>query len=145
MENQKLSFGMPRHNPVTGFQQLGIAGKIVIVERPVRMVIKFFVAFVEAVSRCEKCNGVRDVNSDWHLELPASVPHSIESTIVNFHQPTGGNVLSQIESKSFQNFQPSCTVAMGLRYCLGLNSRVSRFSKSRVRRFGERIKAPGKS
>ena len=58
------------------------------------MVAQFFVALVEAIRRRKKRDRIGDVNRDRHLELPAGIPHGIESRIVNFHQRTGRNVLS---------------------------------------------------
>ena len=44
VQDDKLSLGMFGKNTVSGFQQFGIAGKVATVERPVRMVVQFFIS-----------------------------------------------------------------------------------------------------
>ena len=98
--------GCRANNAVARFEQLGVAGKIVIVKRPVGMIIQFFIALVEAVSRGEERNRIGDMNGDRHAELPARVPHRIEARVVDLSPSLpDGDVLAQEKSQRLQNLQ----------------------------------------
>ena len=88
MQRDELRFRMACHHAIARFDQLGVAGKIAAVKRPVGMIVQLLVTFVEAVGRSEERDRVGDVNCDRHVELPARIPHGIEARIVDLHQRT---------------------------------------------------------
>src|SRR5207237_790277 len=124
VQHHKLSLGMPRYDAVAGFEQFCVARKITPVKRPIRVVVEFFVAFIETVGRREECNRIGNVNRDRNIELTASVQHGVESGIVDLHQSARGDVLSKIKAQSFENLQTAGAAAMGLLDRLSLKLRI---------------------
>lgn len=58
MKGDELRLRMPCKESVACCQQLRVRREILAIERPVRMIVQFFVALVEPVNRPEKCHGV---------------------------------------------------------------------------------------
>ena len=89
------------------------------------MVRQLLVALVEPVGGSEEGNRVGDVNRDRHVQLPASIPHRVESRIVDLNQFSGGRALAQVEPESFENLEPARPAAVRLLDCLGLYAGIA--------------------
>ena len=85
---------MPGYDTVARGQQLSVAGKIMIVKRPIGVIIQFFVALVEAVSRREERDRIGNVDSHGKVQLPADIPHGIKSGIIDLDQGPGSDVFA---------------------------------------------------
>src|SRR6266581_5101665 len=86
MEHDELRLRVSRDYSIASGEQFLIAGKISSMKRPVRMVIQFLIALVEAVRRSKECNRIRDMNRYREVELATGVPHGIKSGVVNLHE-----------------------------------------------------------
>src|SRR3954447_14120375 len=143
VESNELCFRMSSEYAVSRVQQLGIAGEIVTIEGPVRMIVKFFVALVVAIRRSKESNGIRNVNGDWHVQLPTRIPHRIKARVIYFDQLARGDVLAQIEAERLQNFQTLGSRAMRSFNGFSLKTRIVWFQEPGVRRLGKAVKAIG--
>src|ERR1700679_893703 len=143
MQDHKLRFWMSSDDPVTRIEQLGDAGKVAAIEGPVGMMAEFLIAFVEAVRGREERNRIRNVNGDRYPELPAGLPHGIESWIVDPDQVAGVDVLAEVKSQGLQNLQPPCTLPMCPLNRIGLQLWVVGLLQPFITGFGEGIKASG--
>src|SRR5882724_11568115 len=77
VQDNKLRLRVPGDDTVPRREQLVVAGKVSAMERPVRMIVEFFVTFVEAVGWQEECNRIRNMNRHRKIQLAARIPHGI--------------------------------------------------------------------
>ena len=108
------------------------------------MVIQFLVTLVEPVGGREESHRIGNMNRHRHIEPPAGIPHGIETSVVYRHQFSGRDVLSEIQAQSLQDLQTLGSGPVRLFDCRGLETRIVRFLKTAVPRFGESIEAAWK-
>src|SRR5579864_4032939 len=101
------------------------------------MVIEFLVPFVEAISRREERNRIRNVNGNRHIQLAARVPHRVETRVIDSYQFAGCDVLSQIETERLQDLQAFASCAVCTFDGVRLNTRIIRLKKFLITGFGE--------
>ena len=65
------------------------------------------------------------MNRHREIQLSASIPHGIETRVVNLHERSRRDVLAQIKSESFEDFQAARAVAVRLLNRLRLQLRDS--------------------
>src|SRR5437660_11105482 len=99
VHDNELRLEMPRDDPIASGDQLVITGKVPTIERPVRMIVQFLVALVEAVRGCKECDWIRNMNRHRQIQLAAGLPHRIKTHVINFHQRTCGYVFTKIQSQ----------------------------------------------
>ena len=58
MQGYKLRLRMPLNHSVARRNQLGVAGEVFSVERPVRMIIQFLISFIKTIGGVKKSDGV---------------------------------------------------------------------------------------
>ena len=115
---------MAREHAIARFQQIPVAGKVLVIKRPVGVIVQFLEALVESINGQEESFGICDVNGHRHVEAGARFPHEVETGIVNFHQRARGDIFSQIEAQSLQHFQSFRACLMRASDLVRLPSRV---------------------
>jgi hypothetical protein len=80
------------------------------------------------------------MNGNRHVQLPARIPHRIESRIVDLHQIPRSNLIPQVKPECLENLQPMRPVAARLLDCLGLYPRIIGLQQPRVTWLGESVK-----
>src|SRR5437660_12595033 len=98
---------MPRDDPIASGDQLVITGKVPAIERPVRMIVQFLVALVEAVRGCTECDWIRNMNPNRQIQLAAGLPPRIKKHVINSHNRTRGYVFTKLQSPPYENLQTS--------------------------------------
>ena len=134
---------MPRDHPVPCLQNLGVGWELLPMERPVRVIVQLLVALVEAIGRQEKGDRVGDMDGHRHVQLAARLPHGIEAGIVDGDEFAGGDVLSQIQSESFEDLQTPGTGSLGIGDGIGLDPGIARLQEPVVAGFGEGQESAG--
>jgi hypothetical protein len=131
---------MAGEDAVARFQQFRLAGKILAVERPVRMIIQLLEPFVGTVDRQKESDGVGDMDGDRHVEGAAGFPHCVKSHVIHLHQLSGGDVFPQVEAERLENLHAAGAVAVCLPDGLALKLGIAGLVGAGIPGFHECIK-----
>ena len=145
MQSDKVRLRVARKHSIPCFQNFRVGGEPAAEVRPIRVIVQFLVTLIEAIRWREKCQWIRYVNGDGHLQAGTSLPHRVESGIIHLHQFAAGCLLAQREAEGLQNLEATSTRLVGGDNSVCLQLRILRLEKQVIRGFGERIKARRKA